>query len=100
MAAVRLPARSGDRSPRWAPAAPARIAGRPVADALVLPLRVIAGDPRIELRLGLLDRGEGALGKELLSDGLVQPLDLAGGGRRVRGRQDVAGPGGLGGPGA
>jgi hypothetical protein len=57
--------------------------GRHVPDALVLPIAVVAGDPGIELGLGVLDRGEGALRQQLLSDGLVQALDLAGGGRRV-----------------
>ena len=58
---------------------------RHVPDPLVLAFAVVAGDPGTELGLGPLDRGEGALGNQLGADGRVQPLELAGGGRRVRG---------------
>jgi len=52
-----------------------------VPDRLVLALAVIAGDPGIELGLSRLERGEGPVGQELTAQALVEPLDLAGGGR-------------------
>ncbi len=63
---------------------------RPVADALVGPGGVVVRHPGVQGGLGLLDRVEGVQLEELAAHGLVQPLDLAGGGRRVRRRQQMA----------
>lgn len=38
---------------------------------------VVVGDPRVELGLGLLQRGEAPVGEELFAEALVEPLDLA-----------------------
>lgn len=62
---------------------------RDVTDSLVLSVVVVVGNPRIQGRLCLLDRVEAVLREELLAHGLVQPFDLAGGGRRVGGGEDV-----------
>jgi hypothetical protein len=43
---------------------------------------VVVAHPRVQLGLGLLQAGEGPVGQELLSQALVEPLDLAGGGGR------------------
>src|ERR671911_1357556 len=53
---------------------------RDVAETLVLPLVVVAGDPDIETALHLLESVEGVVREELLAHGLVQAFDLAGGG--------------------
>src|SRR3989442_14479795 len=48
--------------------------------------------PVIELRLGVFERGEAPIGEELLAERLVEPLNLAGRGRRSHGRVTVRDP--------
>jgi hypothetical protein len=62
----------------------------PVADALVGPGGVVVHHPGVQSLLGLLDGVEQLSVEELAAHRLVQPLDLAGGGRRVGRRQQVA----------
>jgi hypothetical protein len=64
--------------------------GSDVTDALVLTLGVVVLHPEIERGLGGLDGVETPQVEELLAHGAVQPFDLAGGGRRVGGSQEVA----------
>src|SRR5665809_143123 len=59
--------------------------GRRHLERLVRPLGVVVGDPGIELGLGGLVRAEREVGQELPAKALVEPLDLAGGGRSADG---------------
>ena len=52
-----------------------------VAEGLMVSVMVVLDHPGSKGRLGLLDRVEAVLVKELLAHGLVEPFDLAGGGR-------------------
>ena len=52
-----------------------------IADPLMLPHPVVVIHPRIQTSLSLPDRVEGVPGEELFAQGLVEPFDLAGGGR-------------------
>ena len=61
-------------------------------DRLVRPLVVVVPHPRVELRLGVGDRGEHLAVEELAAQRLVPPLDLAGRGRRPRRGQQVLDP--------
>jgi hypothetical protein len=61
-----------------------------VPDPLVLPLEVVVGDPSVERCLRVLDRSGPPPREKLGAHRLVQPLDLASGGRRVRGGEDMA----------
>jgi hypothetical protein len=63
-----------------------------VADALVLAVGVVVADPCVEGPLRVAETDQARLGKELLAHGLVEPLDLAGGRRRIRRSEDVADP--------
>ena len=56
---------------------------RHVTQGLMLPVVVVVGHPHIQGRLHLVDRIEALVGEELLAHGLVQALDLAGGGWRI-----------------
>jgi pyruvate,orthophosphate dikinase len=57
-----------------------------VPDALTGSHVVVVGHPRVELSLRVLDAGEHLAGEELAAHRLVPALDLAGRGRRPRGR--------------
>src|SRR5216683_4940867 len=63
--------------------------GREVAQRLVRPLRVVVGHPLIECLLGCLQGLEDLPGVELDSEGAVEALDLARGGRRAWLGEDV-----------
>jgi hypothetical protein len=52
------------------------VPGDRAAEGLVGSLVVVEGDPPVELRLRVVDRGEGLAVEELPSKGLVPPLDL------------------------
>jgi hypothetical protein len=58
--------------------------GGPVTEALMVPVSVVGLDPGVEGGLGVVDGGEGGEVEELTTHRLVEPLHLAGGGRRVR----------------
>src|SRR3546814_20935162 len=51
---------------------------------------VVGLDPHIQRGLSLLDRREGDLAEVLAAQGLVEPLDLACRGRRVRRSEEMA----------
>ena len=90
--AASSPARDVDGSPRRAawPASHGRLGElepfdrRHPPDRLVRPLVVVVPHPAIELRLGVVDRGEHLAVEELAAQRLVPPLDLARRGRRPR----------------
>src|SRR5438876_10734594 len=63
---------------------------RHVADPLVFTLEVVVGHPGVQLGLSLLDRAEPTTVEQLRAHRLAQPLDLAGGGGRVGGGEEVA----------
>ncbi len=65
-----------------------------VTDALMRAERVVLDHPGVERCLGLGERGEAVVVgcEELGSQGAMEPLDLAGRGRRVRGGQQVPDP--------
>ena len=61
-------------------------------ERLVRPKRVVGGDVPVEGALDLSDGGEAPGQQQLVSKGPVEPLDLAGGGRRAGRREEVTDP--------